>query len=204
MISLSHPMPRLTPDMHARVLGCLAQPCGGYGCSGGTATLTKRRIRNQTVQIHLQCNGCGRSISGALARSEHFGWQDYAEWDVEHEQRQEAERAERLANAEQQNIENQDAFERRKEAYRQRSIEYERWCRTSPEWGRMRWLVCRRAGFLCEACLDGPIQQVHHLTYEFGRLPPAWHLRGVCLPCHRRLHADRNGWRDDWCQGAPC
>jgi hypothetical protein len=50
-----------------------------------------------------------------------------------------------------------------------------------------------RAGGACEACLDAPAQQVHHLTYDFGKLPPAWELRAVCRGCHERLHA---GWCD--------
>ena len=46
-----------------------------------------------------------------------------------------------------------------------------------------------RADNLCEACLARPASDVHHLTYDLGRLPPAWELRAVCRACHDRLHA---------------
>jgi hypothetical protein len=34
------------------------------------------------------------------------------------------------------------------------------------------------------------------LTYSFGRLPPAWHLKAVCDGCHRRLHDEADEWCD--------
>jgi hypothetical protein len=55
--------------------------------------------------------------------------------------------------------------------------------------------VMRRSRGWCEACLVSKAVTVHHLTYEFGVLPPAWHLRAVCHPYHDRLHTGD----DDWC-----
>lgn len=91
------------------------------------------------------------------------------------------------------------SFEDKKAAleqeYVRRSIEYEAWCRTSPEWADIKKKILWRSRGHCEACLSAPAEVVHHLTYEAGKLPPAWHLRAVCIECHGRLH-----WRkDEWC-----
>ena len=197
-IVLSHDWPRMTSPMRQRVESLIAGGCTGWECDGGNVTLTRRKLQNQTVQVHLQCDGCGRSVSGALARGEHHAWQSYREWDESHEFAREAERLERIAEADERR-ERLQPFPNLEEVWQRRRAEYAEWCRTSPEWGHIRGLVARRAGGICEACLQGPVQQVHHLTYEFGKLPPAWELRGVCLPCHRKLHADVHGDSDPWC-----
>ena len=58
----------------------------------------------------------------------------------------------------------------------------------------MRRLVAQRANYICEACLAGPVDHIHHTTYEMGKLPPAWRLRGVCKRCHDSLHDLENEW----------
>jgi hypothetical protein len=75
------------------------------------------------------------------------------------------------------------------------SSNYAEWCRTNPEWQELRRRRVLVHSPWCEACLAASATVVHHLTYEFGRIPPAWCLRAVCGPCHRALH---QSW-SDWC-----
>lgn len=65
--------------------------------------------------------------------------------------------------------------------------EYDDYLR-SARWRALRNRVLARAGGLCEACLDLPASQVHHLTYAHKGNEFAWELRAVCDDCHERLH----------------
>jgi RNase P subunit RPR2 len=79
-MNLSHEMPRMTPEGKDRTLAALADPCGAWLCAGTTATL-RRRNRRGVVTVCLQCDGCGRTLGGAMKRADHYYWQDYLEWD---------------------------------------------------------------------------------------------------------------------------
>ena len=199
-LSLSHPWPRMTPKARERVEGCLAGGCRAFKCSAVTATLTKRKSRGtMAVSAHLQCDGCGRSISGAIGRTDCFTWQDYAEW---RQDLQDACNARRDADIEARSADLEDRLEAAHDEREQRRADregYLEWCRTSPDWHALSERVMWRSRGHCEACLTAPASTVHHLTYDMGKLPPAWHLRAVCHACHARLHADKRGAADVWC-----
>lgn len=57
----------------------------------------------------------------------------------------------------------------------------------SPEWRKKADRVLRRAGHVCEACLERRATQVHHLTYEHWKNEPLFDLRAVCAPCHEAI-----------------
>lgn len=58
----------------------------------------------------------------------------------------------------------------------------------SVAWQKLRNDVISRASGICEYCLDAPIEEVHHLTYDnFGQERLA-DLLGVCRRCHRLYH----------------
>ena len=186
--SLSTAWPRMTPVMRDRVQRHLADGC--Y-CQAETATLTRRLI-NAHVVVHLQCDGCGRGISGGLSRNDHYFWQDYPVWNqklVENyrSEWQERNEARLLDMGTQAEIDRETT-----------SRDYAEWCRTSPDWHRLSRRVLQRSNFQCEACLASQATVAHHTTYRYGRLPPAWLLRAVCVDCHERLHADRQGFSDEW------
>jgi hypothetical protein len=126
-----------------------------------------------------------------MSRRHHPAFQDYPIWNVERSAEYEASRAawaKSLPTYEDKKA--QDEAE-----YAQRRLDYEAWCRTSQEWRALSKLVAWRSRGHCESCLAAPAQVIHHLTYEFGKLPPAWYLRAVCDDCHERLHTAG----DDWC-----
>ncbi len=157
---------------------------GGCPCGGDTARLTQRLI-NASVTIHLQCATCGRSIAGSLPRREFYFFQDYPEWDAELQERYWREEKGRAGEYQQ----------ARAQAFAERRAAYEAWLAESPEWLLLRSLVLNRAEEVCEACLVNRATQVHHLTYSYGKIPPAWELKAVCRDCHGKLH-------EEWKRGA--
>jgi hypothetical protein len=187
--------PRMSATMRERVNAILAGDCDGQGCADAEVAFTRRVIAGN-VTIHMQCQGCARSVSGALKRSEFPYWQDFPEWNAELVKAREAEwdaaykaRQETLlAEVARQDASFQEAQERRSAEIAERRADYRRWLQTSPDWATLRDRVMRRAMHTCEACLGNQAKDVHHVTYELGRLPPAWELRAVCRACHDRLH----------------
>jgi hypothetical protein len=177
---LSGPWPRMVESSRARAERALREGCN---CGSRTATF-KKRVIGAAITVWLQCDGCGRAYNNSYKRADHFNWQDYPVWDDtlrdRYNEKYQQEAAERYRDA--------------GLARRQRSIEYNEWCRTSPEWHDLVEKIIWRSRGHCEACLAGKAVTVHHVTYEFGKLPPAWHLRAVCLACHDRLHTEGDNW----------
>lgn len=166
-MELSHPFPRMAATQRERVTTCLAKDCD---CGGTTATLRQRLIR-ASVTVNIQCDTCGHTLSGALPRAEHYEFQNYTVWD------------DNLA----------DAYEaKRRQEWEGGGAERRAWYRNdflrSPEWRVLRDRVMERAKWVCESCLSEPASDVHHTTYAYGQLPPAWILRAVCRRCHGRQH----------------
>jgi len=56
-----------------------------------------------------------------------------------------------------------------------------------PVWRAKRDAVMRRAGNLCEGCLNAKATEVHHLTYDHVFNEPLWDLRATCHTCHERV-----------------
>jgi len=170
--------------MAERLRPVLDEPCPGQECGGTEARFTRRLIA-ASVTIHLQCQRCGKSLAGALKRSEFYNWQDMPEWNEslrsDHDDAQQARFRQSIGEVE------AEREKRAAEAARRRS-DYRRWLLTSPDWAVLRDRVMRRALLTCEACLANHASDVHHVTYALGRLPPAWELRAVCRACHDRLH----------------
>ncbi len=60
----------------------------------------------------------------------------------------------------------------------------------SVEWWIIRDAKLSIAGYRCEECnAEGPILDVHHLTYDrFGGDERMTDLQVLCRPCHNRVH----------------
>jgi hypothetical protein len=146
----------------------------------------------------LQCDACGHSLGNAMARKEHYGFSQYPSWRPEIKAAYDAQQRKHGEASLAKYIEEhrQPTLEERLNHYRARSAEYEQWCRTSPEWSAIRRKIFWRCRGHCEACLNGNATMVHHMTYTFGKLPPAWQLKAVCDDCHERLHDVDDGWCD--------
>lgn len=87
--------------------------------------------------------------------------------------------------------------ERQKEQIAEREARrasYSAFTATDKDWHALRNKVMLRANWRCEACLNADARDVHHTTYNHGRLPPAWELKAVCRQCHARLHSETDEW----------
>ena len=173
-----------------RINAALAAGCSCVHDGARTASLRRRQIRGSTT-VWLQCDACGHSVGNAMSVKMHPHADEYPMWDeglVEAYDAQVESWRQSLPSSE-------DRAAQREEAYRQRASDYAQWLRNSPEWSEIKKRILWRSRGYCEACLSANATVVHHLTYEFGKIPPAWHLRAVCDGCHERLHnAD-----DEWC-----
>lgn len=72
--------------------------------------------------------------------------------------------------------------------FRQKHREYEIYICTSPEWRNRREKVLKRAGYICECCLDKKASQVHHMNYDSLFNEILWDLKAVCYDCHKKIH----------------
>ena len=70
-----------------------------------------------------------------------------------------------------------------------RRAEYKRYMR-SDAWAAIRDVKLSIAGYRCEECnAEGPILDVHHLTYDrFGGDERMTDLQVLCRPCHNKAH----------------
>lgn len=190
-VSLAGPRPYIHTPLRENVTERLALGCYCQHDQERTASLRKRAIGG-VVSVYLQCDACGAAIGSAMSRQQHPRWQDYAEWDTQ--------LAKAYDEARRMHLDSLPTYGERNTQrlaeYQARAYDYEIWCRTSPEWRHIAARVAWRSRGFCEACLSASATQVHHLTYEFGKLPPAWHLRAVCDICHTKLHTADNDWCD--------
>jgi hypothetical protein len=67
-------------------------------------------------------------------------------------------------------------------------MDYQRYL-ASRGWAVIREKVRKRARNRCERCHNGPMQGVHHLTYERVGAERLDDLQAVCNPCHEFLSA---------------
>lgn len=58
-------------------------------------------------------------------------------------------------------------------------------------YGERRWQVWERSGGVCEWCLAGACEQVHHVAGRGGSDPHRLsNLVGLCASCHERVHRE--------------
>jgi 5-methylcytosine-specific restriction endonuclease McrA len=58
------------------------------------------------------------------------------------------------------------------------------------KWQKLRQLVFRRDGGICQGCYAAPATQVHHLTYKHVCNEFLWELTSICDDCHARAHPE--------------
>ena len=151
-------------------------------CGSSEFHCTRRQNAVGGWRVTLQCGGCGKAYESGVKVSDHPGFMNYPVFNPDRHDGW---------------VISRDANEREKyEAEREeRRSEYNRWLEESPEWKELRAKVLSRDKNVCQACLCKPAAHVHHLTYDYGRLPPAFELQSVCAECHVAVH-DTTLWRD--------
>ena len=165
----------LTESALAKVRTMAARRCGT--CRTHHWLVTKRKFGGGW-HVFLQCVTCGGSAGNPLSRQEHPNWEQYPEFDPE--QSDGWQKADIAAHQHEK---------------RERSRTYQEWLATSPEWKALRQRVLVRANYRCEACLDAEAAIVHHpISYQGGKLPPAYFLAALCERCHERMHTPGDDW----------
>ena len=67
----------------------------------------------------------------------------------------------------------------------------------SAEWKHIRAKVIKRAGGICEGCLEASATQVHHLTYQHFGAELMYELVAICDLCHETEHYEHKALDDD-------
>jgi len=140
-------------------------------CIHNRVEVRQRTLHNGSSRIANQCLDCGRSVGMALKRSLFEDPTMLPMWDD----------ALRERDCMVQAI---DAFQSRASSFMMEYREY----LESDAWAEIRQKVIKRDGGLCQACLDAPAVDVHHLTYDNMGHEFCWQLVAVCRPCHERIH----------------
>lgn len=167
-------------------------------CEHEEMRLRYRESSNGVIQYRRQCMTCGH-LSQAISHAK-----------LSVEEKQNAEEvddgiAERWYEA--RNAYVKDAYEqlerKRQQMLAQQNQEWWDWyngyCRTA-EWQARRTAVFNRDNFMCQACLQRPAEQVHHLTYKHVGNEPLFDLVSVCTRCHNtitEMERDREADRHD-------
>jgi ribosomal protein L44E len=159
----------------------------GCHCGGATATVKQRRKAHGGIVVTLQCDTCGRSLTGDLTRAHFPFYLDLPQWD---QAKQDDWHARTSFEARQWMADREAQFQAGREQLRREAADF----RATPEWRNMRNAVMARARFICEACGENAAEQVHHLNYDQGYGCPLYNLRAVCRPCHTRLHRAGDPW----------
>jgi 5-methylcytosine-specific restriction endonuclease McrA len=151
--------------------------CGGID----TFDFRQRRLAGGAQRVMRQCRICGHANGNGVRLADHPGFASYPVFD------------ENLRN----NWWAAQAAARQSE-HAARAASYAEWLETSPEWLALRQDVLERDQRRCAACLTREATEVHHQTYAYGWLPPAFELQSVCRECHARLHGPRpeEAWRE--------
>lgn len=171
----------VTAEGRAAVEAIKAAGCDGWNCTSTSGRLVKRRNAAGVYLLGVQCDECGKFYSRNVKRVDHPGWVQYLDFDPDQRTKFYATKSLEWRQNKAQELE-------------KKRQDYAEWLATSLEWADIRAKVLARADYECEACLDAGATQVHHLTYQAGKLPPAWLLRAVCRDCHEAIHGRETAW----------
>ena len=62
---------------------------------------------------------------------------------------------------------------------------YDKYLKTD-EWAEIRRKVIEREKNICQGCMENPIDEIHHLSYESVGVELLFHLAGLCRKCHKK------------------
>lgn len=162
-----------------------------FECTHEERVLRRRECANGTIQYIGQCLQCGQT-GRPIAHSRLTDTQKAQATDIDESI---ADTWLKLRNKRSRALQR----ERRMSQY-QEWRELQKSHGQSGEWKAKKNLVFRRDGYICQACLTNPAEEVHHTTYEYGfGNEPAYTLKSVCKPCHRKItQMDRKRRGETW------
>lgn len=185
----------MTPELRANLDAHYAADCKH----------PEREIRQRTVgagalHFYHQCVTCGASVGQAIKKSPELA--DAPAWNTGLQRRYVAIRETDYQAIIQRHVRKQksgdEGFKRKYDIYL-----------SSPTWQAKRAKVLKRAGGICEGCLERRATQVHHLTYAHIFEEFMFELIAICDECHARLHEEKDGEApadggSEWEDGHPC
>jgi hypothetical protein len=146
-------------------------------CSHPTKLLVWTRYNNcaeelTTRRLRYQCLGCGMLVGGNVAYRMANEHTPDADLDAlkRHDMR---------------------CTEARAQARAERRAAYVNYMQ-SPEWRDRRARVLKRAGGMCEGCLQDRATQIHHTTYAHFGDELMFELLALCRRCHEKIHGLRH------------
>ncbi|HVI77923.1 MAG TPA: hypothetical protein VM715_07135 [Candidatus Acidoferrum sp.] len=169
-------------------------------CKHPQVEIRQRKDGGGASHFYRQCVICGTSVGSALKKSPELI--NLPQWKDDHEAKYIADReAERIAII-QKHIRKQkngdDGFKRKYDIYL-----------ASSGWQTKRAKILKRAGGICEGCLERKATQVHHVTYDHIFEEFMFELIAICDECHVRLHPEKHDlepvdFETEWREGHPC
>lgn len=147
-------------------------------CAHSTTTMVMRTVRGGAKQYVGQCLTCGQQLGSAHSQKDIT--REPPPWDDELSLTYERARKRELENI---NLKHLAIQKRKSGRFSQRYADHLK----SEKWLKARVKIFRRANNICEACLEAPAREVHHLTYENLCNEFMYELVAVCRPCHERI-----------------
>lgn len=143
-------------------------------CKNHNLVFVKKKKINGTWLINKQCLSCGEKDSKAYSHKNHNipAMPDCNEelFEMFWKSRNESEYKKHL---EKRKSERTEWFEEVHNPYL-----------NSDKWKSKRLKVLKRDNNLCQACLERPATEVHHLSYRHYKNEPLFDLTSLCNPCH--------------------
>jgi hypothetical protein len=166
-------------------------------CTHPKLEIRESIIANGAIQFRNQCLDCGELVGTAIAKSRaplNVPRTDDVLF-ARYKKAREDERKRIIVHHLRKQKGNDEEWRRKYDKYLE-----------SPEWGRRRKLVLKRAGGICEGCGERPATEVHHLTYSHAFGEFLFELVAVCDVCHQRIHQDeaQDGLENEWSESFPC
>jgi hypothetical protein len=158
----------------------LSEHYASRACENHRLEIRRAIVSGGQVQFKQQCLDCGEPVGTAISHAK--APKDAADFDHSIAQRRRAMHEQQYQAIIQKHVKLQkskdSAFWRKYDKYL-----------ATPEWAAKRARVLKRAGGICEGCLEQPATQVHHLTYRHWPNEFMFELVAICKGCHERLHA---------------
>lgn len=163
------PLKRAQEDEYAKIES-------KYSCKHHERELRLRRIKDGRVSFVCQCIRCGNTsqpVKRELALAELAGkpppdYNDTLEFDWRAEKSKE--------------------YDEVRKRFREMRVDNYGEYLASETWAKKRAKVMKRAGGICEGCLERAATEVHHLSYDHIGNEFLFELVAVCEYCHDAIH----------------
>lgn len=176
----------LIGDLAVKYLDEMEQHRGSV-CEHPETELREKAVSGGSIQCKPQCLSCGAPVGNSVNKREGL-----PAWDQALLPRYEASRTAEREAIQRKFIRLRAAeIKELNEKSRNWQAEYAAYRRT-PVWQNKRALVLKRAGGVCEGCLEAKATVVHHTTYSHMGDELLYQLVALCQACHEKAHPEHH------------